>query len=57
MGCGACESECPEGAISISEENKRYIASIRSDRCGGTACRRCERVCPQGALNTLSLQL
>ena len=57
VGCGACESECPEGAISISEENKRYIASIRSDRCGGTACRRCERVCPQGALNTLSLQL
>ena len=57
VGCGLCESECPEGAISIEMLGKAYVASIRSDRCGGTACRRCERACPEGALDTLSLKL
>jgi ferredoxin len=58
IGCGQCVSECPEGAISIEEcDNGSYIASIRSDRCGGTACRRCEKSCPEGALDTLSLKI
>jgi methylamine methyltransferase corrinoid protein reductive activase len=57
VGCGQCVSECPENAISIEECGKSFIASIRSDRCGGTACRRCEKSCPEGALDTLSLSV
>lgn len=57
VGCGLCVSECPESAISIEEDGNAFKASIRTDRCGGTACRRCERSCPEGALDTLSLGL
>ena len=57
VGCGQCVSECPESAISIEEDGNAYVAMIRTDRCGGTACRRCERSCPEGALDTLSLSI
>ena len=57
IGCGQCESECPESALSIEEDNGSYIAKIRTDRCGGTACRRCEKSCPESALNTLALSI
>ena len=57
IGCGQCESECPESALSIEEDNGSYVAKIRTDRCGGTACRRCEKSCPESALNTLALSI
>jgi ferredoxin len=40
IACGACESECPEGAI--SEGDGYYI--INADLCKD--CGDCEAVCP-----------
>ncbi|MDR0524021.1 MAG: methylamine methyltransferase corrinoid protein reductive activase [Candidatus Methanoplasma sp.] len=50
-GCGSCVRECPERALSVSEEGGRHVGRIRSDLCGGTACRRCERACPGSVLH------
>ncbi len=41
--CGACEGECPVGAISEGED--RYV--IDADACLG--CGACAGVCPVGA--------
>jgi ferredoxin len=41
--CGACESECPEGAISAGDD--RYI--IDPEKCRD--CGACADVCPTGA--------
>ena len=43
VGCGACASECPAGAIEIVDEK----ACISSD-CAG--CGVCEDACPVGAI-------
>ncbi len=43
LGCGACESECPVGAI--SEQDGKYV--INADEC--LDCGACEGVCPVGA--------
>ncbi len=50
IGCNKCVQECPEDAIKIQENGDGNIATIRSERCNGTACRRCEMVCPVGAV-------
>ncbi|MGC9363034.1 MAG: DUF362 domain-containing protein [Fidelibacterota bacterium] len=44
ISCGACESECPEGAI--SEGDTIYV--INSDKC--TDCGSCVEVCPSEAI-------
>ncbi|MDD6187448.1 MAG: 4Fe-4S binding protein [Oscillospiraceae bacterium] len=41
--CGACEAECPVGAI--SEGDATYV--IDADAC--ISCGSCEGVCPVGA--------
>ena len=41
--CGACEAECPVGAI--SEGDSTYV--IDADAC--ISCGSCEGVCPVGA--------
>lgn len=41
--CGACEAECPQGAI--SEVNGLYV--IDASKC--TECGSCADVCPNGA--------
>jgi len=41
--CGACEGECPVGAI--SEGEGKYV--IDADKC--ISCGACEGVCPVGA--------
>ncbi len=44
-GCKKCENECPENALKIEKVDVGFNATVRSDLCGGTACRRCERAC------------
>jgi ferredoxin len=43
--CGACESECPTGAI--SEKNDKRV--IDEDTC--TECQACVDVCPVSAIH------
>jgi len=45
ISCGACEAECPVGAISAGDD--RYV--IDADSC--TDCGSCAGVCPTGAPN------
>lgn len=45
ISCGACEAECPVGAISAGDD--RYV--IAADSC--TECGSCAGVCPTGAPN------
>jgi len=47
IACGACESECPEGAI--SESNGVY--TIDAAKCSD--CGSCADVCPVGAPHPL----
>jgi ferredoxin len=42
MGCGKCETSCPEGAISL-------LTYSISDSC--TRCGKCIKVCPVGAIS------
>lgn len=43
ISCGACEPECPVGAISQGDE--RYV--IDPEKC--IECGACQAVCPVGA--------
>ena len=43
ISCGACESECPVGAISMSDDHYQ----INADEC--ISCGACAGVCPVGA--------
>jgi NAD-dependent dihydropyrimidine dehydrogenase PreA subunit len=44
VNCGACESECPSGAIS----EKGDARAIDSDKC--TSCGSCADACPASAI-------
>ncbi len=44
ISCGACEPECPEGAISEGDD----IYVINPDMC--TDCGACVEVCPSDAI-------
>lgn len=46
LGCGACASMCPVGAISFDDNGK---AEINRDIC--IKCKTCEGVCPVSAIN------
>jgi len=43
-GCGACESECPVGAISVGE-----YAQVDANLC--TGCGACVEACPLEAIS------
>ena len=43
ISCGACESECPVGAISMGDDHYQ----INADEC--ISCGACAGVCPVGA--------
>lgn len=45
ISCGACELNCPAGAISNSEEEGHF--QIDPDKC--VSCGMCASVCPLGA--------
>ena len=42
--CGACEAQCPVGAITLEEDK----AHIDPDKC--ISCGSCAGVCPVGAI-------
>ncbi len=44
--CGACESECPEGAISLKDDGNYVVDAALCQDCGA-----CADVCPTGAVN------
>lgn len=44
VGCGACEENCPEGAITLNSH-----AVVDAGRC--VECGTCVEVCPQGAIS------
>ena len=44
VSCGACESACPVGAISMGDDHMQIDASACID-CGA-----CEGTCPTGAI-------
>lgn len=44
IGCGACEGECPVGAIHADEDGKYEIDPDTCLDCGA-----CEGTCPVGA--------
>ena len=43
ISCGACESECPGGAISMGDDHYQ----INADEC--ISCGACAGTCPVGA--------
>ena len=43
--CGACESECPEGAISLLDSGDYIVDAAKCQDCGA-----CADVCPTGAI-------
>lgn len=43
--CGACESECPSGAISMNSEGNYVVEAAKCEDCGS-----CVDVCPTGAI-------
>ncbi|MBQ2314898.1 MAG: 4Fe-4S binding protein [Treponema sp.] len=44
VNCGACEGECPSGAISETGDKR----AINADNC--VSCGACASVCPVGAI-------
>ena len=48
IGCGACEAQCPFGAIEIKDGKARNNAAC-------TACGACVKACPKDALEILDV--
>lgn len=44
--CGACENECPEGAISMDAEGYYVIDEAKCKDCGS-----CADVCPTSSIS------
>lgn len=45
IGCGACESLCPVGAIRLGDNGKAQIDQSKCIKCGA-----CENTCPVEAI-------
>jgi len=48
VGCGACFKVCPEGAIIVDKQGKKWINRVKCNNCG-----KCAEVCPTGALKVV----
>lgn len=46
LGCGACEGQCPAGAIVLGEDG---LAECNPDMCAD--CGACVEVCPVSAIS------
>ncbi|WP_019176767.1 methylamine methyltransferase corrinoid protein reductive activase [Methanomassiliicoccus luminyensis] len=47
-GCGTCEQQCPENALTVIDGGKNgYTVKIATEFCLGTACKKCEAACPE----------
>ena len=44
IGCGKCEKECPEHALTVQDDNEIVV---KTKNCLGTACYRCQFSCPK----------
>lgn len=53
-GCGKCEKECPEHALTLTDD-KEII--VKTKNCLGTACYRCQFVCPTKVYKYSNLKL
>lgn len=42
-GCGKCERECPENALTLGDDK---TITVKTKNCLGTACYRCQFACP-----------
>ena len=51
ISCGACESECPNKAISEGESQYKIDASKCTECVGSFPSSQCAEVCPVGAPN------
>ncbi len=51
VGCGACESTCPVGAIAVGDDGKAEC----SDAC--VECGACEAGCPVGAISYVKFKI
>ncbi|MDW7738442.1 MAG: glycyl-radical enzyme activating protein [Bacillota bacterium] len=52
IGCASCVTICPEGALSLNDQN---MAVIDYNRCN--LCRKCLEVCPTGALELIGREV
>ena len=52
--CRKCERNCPEKALTISDDG---VATVQTKNCLGTACYRCERECPSKVFKYGTLRL
>ena len=53
-GCGKCEKECPEHALTVTDDREIVI---KTKNCLGTACYRCQFNCPEKVYSYDSLRL
>jgi methylamine methyltransferase corrinoid protein reductive activase len=54
IGCGKCQKECPEKALTLMDDNEIVV---KTKDCLGTACYRCQFVCPKKVYKYDNLKL
>ena len=55
VGDSFCVSECPEHALTIEEQEKKFRITQDLALCNGVACRRCEKSCKENCFDWTKL--